>query len=282
MRIEFDYTFDDIKEAMTPEAHRNPRPPKYRGLFGWVLFIFLAVVLFLLLQLAPRSGPPSRTAPLPKQEIWITLSPSLLPASLFAVFLVFTLLGMRRRAAAGSVEPIPRGGGLHTALVVVLLIVVLACVIPLVQPSLGVTWRPTRRAALLVAFLPWIVLLVLVFPASFAFRAAKIRQTWRTSFAGREHRVWELSEEGVRITDALTDVHYRWPIFTRVREIVDHFLLFRVDGQFHVLPKRAFADTGQLQEARAIFNTHAARCDLLTPVSAFPVVPIDSLPPPSG
>jgi hypothetical protein len=59
--ITFDYTFDELREGMTqsPPAQQPPlgnaaQPPKSawlpRGLFGWVFFVSVAVVIFMFLN----------------------------------------------------------------------------------------------------------------------------------------------------------------------------------------------------------------------------------------
>ena len=67
MRAEFQYTFEDFREAEAAlhGSNRGSNPARVtfgRGLLGWLLFIGLSVMLVVLVQRS-RSNPPTRGGP---------------------------------------------------------------------------------------------------------------------------------------------------------------------------------------------------------------------------
>jgi hypothetical protein len=64
VRIEFDYTPNDLKEALRWQAAQKRRKMRFgRGLFGWLLFVTIAALVFVWLRVpAPGSVPPPVSA----------------------------------------------------------------------------------------------------------------------------------------------------------------------------------------------------------------------------
>lgn len=80
MRIEFQHTVDDLKEAEAAAQHGPEHVSRrwypWQGLFGWVLFIGLAIMLFVLLRRGGGRGGRPAAAP---------ITPDLFPDKLLAI-----------------------------------------------------------------------------------------------------------------------------------------------------------------------------------------------------
>ena len=77
LHLEFQYTFEELKAAQAAQAKQAHGPGGFgRGIIGWVMFVGLAVCLFILRQI---NAPPTRSGA-PRQKV---------PADLFGNRLVF-------------------------------------------------------------------------------------------------------------------------------------------------------------------------------------------------
>ncbi|MEA2734834.1 MAG: YcxB-like protein [Humisphaera sp.] len=103
-RADYHVTFEEFKEAVDGiNANLQKRSglgaaPFSRGLFGWVLFVAVAVMLFMLLN--QRKSPPAAAAPpgaRPGADLWSVLVPLLPWLLIFGVIWFFVFRYMRRR-----------------------------------------------------------------------------------------------------------------------------------------------------------------------------------------
>jgi hypothetical protein len=102
MRLEFAYTADDLAEAgKLPPLPAPKQPLKFgRGLFGWVLFLGMAVMLFLLMQeRTGRPGQPPRPRPPDAftRDFLLPIAPWVV---LFLVIWVIVFRQLRKSASA--------------------------------------------------------------------------------------------------------------------------------------------------------------------------------------
>jgi hypothetical protein len=65
-----------------------------------------------------------------------------------------------------------------------------------------------------------------------------------------------ISYDAVTFADALVSSTYRWPAFRRSVETPHLFLLYISDLQYHMIPKRGFETTQDLEEFRALVDHH--------------------------
>jgi magnesium-transporting ATPase (P-type) len=106
IRLEFQYTWDELREAQKAHANKRTRGGggRSRGLLGWLLFILLAICLFVI-QLGKRGRAavqPSNPAPTPmswanwydyyKVVLWVALF-----VAAFVFFFVRALRDARKR-----------------------------------------------------------------------------------------------------------------------------------------------------------------------------------------
>jgi hypothetical protein len=139
-------------------------------------------------------------------------------------------------------------------------------------PNLALPWHPSRGEMILVAFAPWIVLYLILAISLKPLRAYSVRQSWENQPAFQRHVTWEMTDDCVRISDAITDSRMTWAYFTRVRESENLLLVTREDGAFYILPKRVFPGAVELDQARALLSTKIKDCALLPSMAAFPVL----------
>src|SRR5688572_13107065 len=98
MTIQVTYELKDLKEALSPNPTAGSKS-KRSGLIGWVLFIFLATMLYTLLnsRLATSVSPVSNEFDRPEQNLWLTVVPGAIPAIWMLALLVIAIIGTLRR-----------------------------------------------------------------------------------------------------------------------------------------------------------------------------------------
>ncbi|HTL28008.1 MAG TPA: YcxB family protein, partial [Tepidisphaeraceae bacterium] len=138
---------------------------------------------------------------------------------------------------------------------------------------------PANTSLILMAFVPWIVLLVALIFFGVAFSRGALKRQWNKKPSFQRHRTIELNDGGVRNTDEMGDNFYKWPYFHRAWETTNELVLVDEVGLRHILPKRAFEAVGGLERARALIGTHIAETKFLTQPGGFPVRAI-AVPPP--
>src|SRR4051812_15837900 len=60
-QLEFQYVYDDVRQAQRAHVNRAKKPRRRSHFFGWLCFILLAIVIFIVLQ--AKVKPPVRPAP---------------------------------------------------------------------------------------------------------------------------------------------------------------------------------------------------------------------------
>lgn len=80
---------------------------------------------------------------------------------------------------------------------------------------------------------------------------------------------WEISDERLSFRTDFSHGSYSWYAFDRLVETRNLFLLVRKFGGINYVPKRAFADAGQIEAFRGL-----AQERLAPPTGAFPVRPL--------
>ena len=277
MRFDYTLTVEDLREMMrptTPDGRPAARRTSLsRGLFGWVVFLLLAMMLSFLLTIDNRPG---IKLPPPPQSLWVTLVPSVAPAGAFVMIVVVSTVRQRARtrrtsAAVSAGRPVPPAGKVPPWAVWASISPVAFIAVPLV-PALAVTWSPTPDAALRVGLLPWVVALVVAGVALIGARRSAADHLWAATPALRRRLTADVSDAGIWESDGVCDTLYRWPAVTRYRE-TDHLLVLTLeDARMLVLPKRAVPDAGD--DLRGLIQTHVADGSFLPRSAAFPVLEV--------
>ena len=120
---------------------------------------------------------------------------------------------------------------------------------------------------ILLPLLPWLLILGCIW--FFVFRNLRVRsrKVWEGNPQFQQVQIFDMSEEGVRIVNPLTETLYRWNAFVGWAETKNLFLLLLPNRSRVPVPKRAIGDQAEQQRFRDFVNARAHE-----PTSAFPVV----------
>ena len=279
----FEFTFEELREGLTqsPELQQQRKTPKRAaGLLGWVLFVTLAMLLFLVLnnRTRPAGAAAVNAPPAAPQRIdaFVAAGPSVLVAILVgtlvsaiavAVYLATDKSPRARRSAA----QLPATG----AFVVILVGGIGAAL--LASRSAPSGWAVSYRLAMILALAPWVVVVALGLGFTIWLSRANLRRQWNSKPYLRRRRTIALDGDGAHATDGVADYFYRWPYFTRAWETANVLVLLDENDLRHVFPKRVM-DQATLERARAVITNHIADCKFLTIPGGFPVTPAASSP----
>jgi hypothetical protein len=283
--MSFLYTPDELEEGLTAAA--KGRVPRKRGLFGWVLFVTLAASLLVLLQ-RPRVQPTASTgapdAPKRVIDVWITLVPSTLAAVIIGTLMILGIASgdaAKRRPLAQRGKYIRRC--MNAAVMVCVVSVMAAMWLLINEPE--ISWQPSAVALTMLAFAPWLLLLVLLIGWGRRAGRRASRRAFDTRPSIRRERTVELDDGGLRYDDGMTRYSSKWARYQRAIETARTFALIDENDEVTVLPKRAMAGgDADVQKARTLINNHVAECDFLIKAGGFEVAPMPVLPatPPRG
>jgi hypothetical protein len=95
--LEFQYTFEEFKEAAMALAFGKRRPSFKGGLFGWVLFGGLSIMLFVLLQRQAPPAPRGSARPTNPPQLLDIVLPMLPWVFVFAIIWFVVFRALRRR-----------------------------------------------------------------------------------------------------------------------------------------------------------------------------------------
>ena len=278
MRVEFDYTFADLKEGTTPE-NEGGSAHGARSNVRILVSITLLVAMFAAggIFVAGTSGElPASAAP---QELSLTLLPSLVPAIIISLIIALGIISGWRKASQRKAAP-RRSTPARAIAVVYFYVVVLVltgAIVWVTTPSLALTWRPTRSQLIAVNLAPWAIIILALVLWGLLQPGWSVRQQWHGKPAWKRRRTIELSDEGIHISDELTDYRFRWGFFTRARETQNLLILQSEENLLYLIPKRAVPEE-QLDQLRGLICNKVPECKFLTPPPAFPVLPKPVIP----
>lgn len=108
MKIHFQYTAEDIREAHA-EIRRQLRPPRFRrGLMAWMLFIAAAICLVVLVRNTRTNAPsPEPVAPPQQESFWLQTIVPLVPWLLIFGFVWFFVFRQLRGSARKAFDSNP-------------------------------------------------------------------------------------------------------------------------------------------------------------------------------
>jgi len=287
MAVEFSYTFDDLREALAPEvpgqARSKRQKSKSRGVYGWIFYAFLALVVWLLYRassghMAPRAAaPPARLAPPPPtQNLMLLLAPHITVAGFLLMFLLVRIFQPVKPPKPSEI-PGQRKAFL-TAIVPTILIMAFFCfVVPVNMVAdehsrISVYWAPTPGEQLLWSYGVWgIAVAIVVVVTSWSGRRT-MRRTWNALQSYHRPKRLEFDDSGFIMTDDAGEHRIRWCGLARYRETDNLLLVYDENSQRWIFPKRAFTDPAEMMHFRALLQTHIAVGQFLPQESAFPVV----------
>ncbi|HEV8604599.1 MAG TPA: YcxB family protein [Tepidisphaeraceae bacterium] len=281
MKLEIQYTEEDLREAngyAYAQGGAKARRSIWVGIVGWILFLIVMAVLWLLLK---RDAYGIRNGPEPANDLTLALLPSAVAAICFLAFVIATLQMQlkvaRMRAAFGKAgyDKVKRSGWAG----IMVLVVMGALSSPQFVPA--IKWHGGRYATLMLAFVPWIVVVFVLIVILKLYNRAVIRNTWEQKPSLRRPHVFEVNDEQFVSSDVNSTSAFRWSAFLRFRETENLFILVTEDSNFIMVPKRALGDPELMTGFRAMIQTHIAEGYFLTaPAPGFPVLMGQSLPPP--
>ena len=72
--------------------------------------------------------------------------------------------------------------------------------------------------------------------------------------SARGAHVWQVGNEGIRISGALNNTEMKWPAVVKVRESTKDFFFYEAPRFARFLPKRVLANEQQIVELRRLIN----------------------------
>lgn len=268
MRLEFTYSFSDLKEALQPaNASVRRKPRRWRAL-GQALFAAFAMFwVMMFFAVGPGSNKPWPLAGKPI-DLLSDVFPSLVPAALFSALLVFAGWQSWRRSRFPPRPPGARRRPAGSRIVIsVIFVLIVFSTIAFFERYEFLLWTPTRTERYLVSGGPWAVIVLLFAVFAIANHRWAIRAQWVGKPGWRRHKVVEIDAMGYLAVDELTQFRYGWGYFIGARETENLLVLTAEDSQQHIVPKRAFADVVDLQRCKMLLQS------VITHTSFWPAEP---------
>jgi hypothetical protein len=307
--LSYELTFEDYREAnLGTTAAAAAKSNAFRGVFGWILFIGLAITMFLLLNARPSRQAPVEELPPAAPQLW-RIAAALIPSALFSGLIWF--LGMKSLGKSGPKpwDPPPQTPGaanrkkgkpapmlfgwlLFIGLAVMLFMLLQNNSRPPRRPTFtspsGTSTSPSGTHALeppkqgsletfdyLIGAVPWVALCVLLLVMSRSSVAGRgLQQTWDNQPALHRRQTVEATESGIVFTGELSRNDYQWGHFAGFKETANLLLLYQSPYSFHVIPKRAFPTQTDMEIFRRYLLTGVKQGFFLPQTSAFPIIPM--------
>ena len=273
VEVTFEYTFEELREGLTqsPEIQRQQEKRKKVGpLFGWVLFISLAVFLFLLLNKNALTGQTRLISYIDTRvDLVVAAGPSVWAALIVATVALLISLAI---ALAGAPEQKDRDAARQMPIVAAfaaIFIIGVGAAVLWSQADRG-RWLVTPKLAMAVSLGIWVVVLILCVSLTLWLTRTNLRRMWNSKPYLHRRRTIVLDDQGEHSADGITEMLYRWPYFRRAWETANCLVLQDENDLRHILPKRVM-DQPTLDQARAVIANHIADTKFLTTPGGFPV-----------
>ena len=292
-KAEFDYTFEDYREAYAAQQ-RSLLPPGtfWKALGGWIAFVVLGGFLYLVLRWSAARGgvpiapPPATppivaTSPFSLRSVLLQLLPWVIIALVVARVIQKSTKGTGPHARPTYRPPVEQSieargpvvsGAISVAIAQAALLFAGAFIghtragAANLADALAGMWPYALGVGAIVGLLIW------------AAQKQAVRKMWDGQPALHVRKTFVVRDEGFSIGDSSSVTQTKWVAVKRFIETPALFMLMLGDYTFHMVPKRALA--GELGGDRALEEFRALlRMKVQTPTGAFPVMPASHAPP---
>jgi YcxB-like protein len=114
-------------------------------------------------------------------------------------------------------------------------------------------------AAVLSTVLPYVLIFGGIVIALPLVQRWQLKRFYQQTPTWQQEQTHEFSEEGLRMSNPLSNSIMRWDAFVEVVETKEFFLFSSSRSMAHFLPKRAITAPDQLRDLRALLETELAR-----------------------
>jgi len=277
VEIAFEYTFDELREglAQSPDMKQRKRmkpAAKIVSLGGWLLFVAMAMLLFLLLnKTGAKVGTPGIIpARPPGIDVMSAVAPSIFAAAFVGIFAGMIAAFMVIQTSKS--ERVRRGGKyiLIGGMIGFALLMWWAMTLIFSPPRPADVWHITRAQAVMLALAPWVLVIILVVMFTVWASRSHLRRMWNSKPYLRRRRTVVFDVDGEHVHDEFTELFYRWSYFRRAWETEHCVVLEDENAIRHIIPKRP-TDPPTLDALRSIISNHVADTKFLTTPGGFPV-----------
>lgn len=262
MKIQFQYTFDDFREAATAyrsevawQRVENARQQKRPSVvIGVLIFAFLAAGVMLVRTGMLRSDTNPAVSKFNPFDLLIPFG------SIFLVLMIGRLFTPRVKHDKRSTRRVIGVMGWVVFIAVIAILFLLRSdetpiAVPIDADSFHLLPRPTVVQQLvdtLTGHFIWLAMLVLICWLIVRGNRTNLLRTWETTPSLHRPYQVEITGERVVFETPITREEFHWPAFTRFDETEHLFLLGESGIMAHMLPKRAFAGDEEREAFRNI------------------------------
>jgi hypothetical protein len=282
MRIEFNYTLDDLREVTVPEKYaHNVRRYRWRWVWGSAAWIVIGACAVFQFWLAHQSARLFQQRKHPPDDLMLELMPTCIPAAFVVLVYAITIWKGWRKS---RFRPASVNGSLaknnNTARIIRLVFWggIGAIGYILVGLKESMTWHPSNAQLVLIRLAPWAVVIGQMLLLGQLQRRWLPRQQWFTQPNWRRPKTMVMEENGFSVMDALSSNQMSWAFFARARETENLLILVSHDGLQYVIPKRAFVDSAEVERCRALLQNMIPNISFLVQPSGFAVLPKPVIP----
>jgi YcxB-like protein len=298
MALHFTYTQEDFREAAAALAQFNSSKSKKgdgkvsqtqskaakfgRGLLGWIVFIFVAMIAITFMSRAVPPPGAFRGKPPPTHNFWLTVIPSAIAPALLTGFMALVAAQAGKPSGVPFYEPkvvttglSPKAWRLVAWLSLATFLAGLICFSCL--PA-TLNWRPGHLELVAAGFIPWFGWLGIV---SIVSRRLKKNHPGRFGHEEGSPRVpqqLEITDRGLTLSNSLFCQELFWKYFVSYLESANLLTLYTRDLTSLVIPKRAFADLQAMDQFCGLLQARIPAGQFLPRASGFQVLPLP-LPP---
>lgn len=283
MRLEFTYTFEDLRETLTaPQTAAQRAARKRRRIVNLICWPVTALGFGLFIW-ASRFTP---GVPWVLDGMPVDLVADVLPGVLAVAFLcIFVLLASWNTWRASRVkrpDPTAIARSLVTQVIGIILgLLIAASAILLTRRDVVLLWMPTRGERILASGGPGLAMIFLLIVMGTLQRRWNIGKQWVSKPGWQRPRTIELDAQGFRAWDAISRYDFSWAYFVKARETENLLVLVGEDELQHMIPKRAFADAAELERCRALLQSMIGKVEFQVTPTGFEILPQRVLPLPS-
>lgn len=269
LALRFACTLDDFLEAH--KIHRRPARGDRLGLFERLLFLWILLAtlaaLVIIAIVEGTIGAVRGTGPMiefPVANWAVAIAVPWMPWLFVTGVLWYAMSGI-----TGGHERRPARQMLLVISVVQLLSNALALILsggPAAQHARSTAAATATQATgteppFIVTLLPWLTVFFVVWIYIFRYVRGMLPRHWDAQPHLRLPQTLEQTPRGLRFADERAVLDYSWQGFKKYREGEGHFLIYVSEVSFHMVPKRAMSEPGQIEAFRQMLEQHVPSDD---------------------